>query len=82
MNRLQLKEAAIPTTAPVSTSTTTSTKVQHTTVPLHTSDMLVKALCPIKELPDNNNKGNFNDFAECATDPSGMKWWKGRNQGT
>ena len=54
-NRLQLKEAAIPTTVLVSTTITTSTTVQPTSIPLYTKDVLTKHLCCIKELPIDNN---------------------------
>ena len=41
-NRLQLKEAAITITVPITTSTTTSITVQPTSVPLYTKDVFTK----------------------------------------
>ena len=71
-NKLQLQNVAITTTVPVSTGTvitTTSTTVQPTSGAQFKKDLLVKPLCPIKELP-NKNKGNFNVSAECIPDSS------------
>ena len=84
-NRLQLKEAAKPTTVLVSTSTSstaTSTTVQPTIIPLCTNDVLTEPLSPIKKL-SNDNKSNSNVSVECAPETpkceSGGKSW---NQGT
>ena len=74
-NRPQLREAAIPTTVPVSTSsanTTTSTTVQPTSVPLYTKDVPTQTICPINELPDNNNRVS-NVSAEWIPDPPNCK---------
>ena len=70
-DRLQLKEAAILTKDPGSTSTastTTSSTVQPTSV-FVCRGMPTKPLCPIKELP-NNNKGDCNVSSKCASDSS------------
>ena len=80
-NMIQLKESAIPIRVPVSASTTTSTTVQPTSVPLYTKDVIAKPLCPTRETPDNN-KENANVSAEHTPDPQYERYEKKLKFGT
>ena len=62
--RIHLKEAAVNTTVPASTTSVVS-KVQVKSVHQHTHDVQSEPINPTQESPDNN-KGNSNVSAKCV----------------
>ena len=82
-NMLQLKVAAIPTTAPNSAihiaSNTNTTMVHTASVPLYMKNVFTMPLCPVRELLDNY-KGISIISAQSVPDLPSLKVVE-RNQG-
>ena len=70
-NRIYLKEAAVNTTVPASTTSVVS-KIEIKCVPQHTQGVQSDSIAPTQESP-NNNKGNSNVSVQCVPNPQSAK---------